>query len=116
HRRTESKVVDKLKVLERGAPDELVLQSLDGRFGSDLAGIAERSGLALEEVKTIAAGLEAAGRVVRLGDRFASSAAFAAAREEAEKELRQFHRRYPLRQGMSREELKSRLRLTAREA
>jgi selenocysteine-specific elongation factor len=116
HRRQEPRVVAALRVLERGAPDELVLQAVDGRAGNDLAGIAEKTGLTTDEVRALATELEDQGRLIRLGERYLTPKTLETLRANVEDELAQFHRRYPLRTGMPREELKSRLRLGSRDA
>src|SRR5262245_23016248 len=104
HRHSEVQVVRKLEVLEKGTPDELVVQALDGRFGSDLAGLVEKTALPPDEVRAAVGELAAAERVVRLGDYVVARPALDNACATIEAELGEFHRRYPLRPGMSREE------------
>lgn len=115
HRRREREVIEKLRILERGDPREIVLQSLDGPFGADPAGVRERTGLTAAEVTSALDALAAAGDVTKVGDRYVSRPALERLQASVEGELRRFHERHPLRPGMPREELRSRLRLHARD-
>lgn len=113
----------KLKRLNRSAREELsVLQ--DGspreRAGliirrSGLAGIiadqlSVRTGLGKGETKKIIAALVSTEQAIALekeGDRVASSALFKSLQEQAVAELRKYHELEPLKEGISREELRS---------
>ena len=116
HRRGEETVLAKLAVLEKGAPDELVLQAVVGRIGSDLAEIVDKSGLTADQARKLASELEGLGQLVGLGDRFLTISGYASLRSETVAALAEYHARYPLRGGMPREELRSRLRLSARDS
>jgi selenocysteine-specific elongation factor len=93
-----------------------VIQALDGRAGSSLAEVIEKSGLPAEQVRALVVRLVDDAAVVALGERYRTAATIAALQETVEQELAQFHQRYPLRSGISREELRSRLHLPARDA
>ncbi len=116
HRRRSSDVLGKLETLERGDPDDLVIQSVEGRFGSDLDGIVEKSGLRSDDVKSSVQRLIESGRLLRLGDRYLAATSVATLGAQVNGELDAYHRRYPLRPGLPREELKSRLRLSGRDS
>ncbi len=115
HRRLQEDVIQRLEVLERGTPGDVILRALDRRFGSDLSGLAEATGFTPDQARSVLDELVALGTVVQLGDSFLTSDAYDKLRLEMQSELGHYHRRYPLRQGMSREELKSRLQLPSRE-
>src|SRR5579884_1170000 len=115
HRRLQTEVIQRLEVLERGTPKEIVLRALDCRFGRDLPGLTEVTGFPLTEVRAIIRELEADGAVVQLGEAYVPTDLYGTLREEVAQELAHYHRRYPLRAGISREELKSRLQLPPRE-
>ena len=115
HRRGASDVIDRLSLLERGSPVDLVLQAAAGRLGSDHGELVQRSGLPSDQVREIAARLSAEGRLIPLGDRFLSLDAFLDLGHAVETELREHHEKFPLRTGMPREEIRSRLRLSARD-
>jgi len=116
HRRGAGDVIDRLSLLERGSPEELVLQATTGRLGSDSAELIQRSGLQASQVREITRRLSEEGRLIPLGERFLSLDAFLALGRSVEAELREHHERFPLRTGMPREEVRSRLRLSARDA
>jgi selenocysteine-specific elongation factor len=116
HRRHAVEVLSKLAALERGEPADMVLQAMDGRFGSDLATIVERSGLSPDEARVVVQDLTARGQAIHLGDRFLTADGLASLKATVVTALQNYHERYPLRAGISREELKSRLRLSARES
>lgn len=115
HRRRQVELLDHLETLEKGAPSEIVAQALQGRLGSDLGTICEVTGFPIERAKELVAQLVASGEAVGLGDRFLTAGAYQDLRIGVLRELDQYHRRFPLRTGTPREELKSRLRLTARD-
>jgi selenocysteine-specific elongation factor len=114
HRRRETTVVERLQTLERGSPDELVLQAIAGRLGADSAAIAERTGLPLDQVSSVVDRLIGAGEVVRLGDHVLTAGEVASLRDAVTSEVAGFHQKYPLRPGMPREDVRSRLRLPVR--
>lgn len=113
HRRQQDGVIQHLEVMEQGEPAEVVLNALSGRFGGDLASVAEATGFPLDQVRSLVNDLEGTGDVVTLGDAVLAATAFDALRAEIERALGDYHRRHPLRAGMPREELKSRLQLLA---
>jgi selenocysteine-specific elongation factor len=116
HRRNEEAVLTTLHILERGSPEELALQAADGRIGNDLGGIVDKTGLTLEQTRSVVSGLLASGQLINLADRMITLAAFGALRSETLATLSDYHERFPFRAGMSREELKSRLRLSSRDS
>jgi len=116
HRRHEAAVLSALEVLEGGSPEELVLQAAQGRLGNDLAGFVESSGLSLDLVRSVTRELQANGQLVPLGERLLTEPGLRALGAEASLAVAEYHEKYPLRSGMSREELKSRLKLSSRDA
>ena len=116
HRRREEEVLDRLQVFEHGSASEVVLQAVDSRLGAEVGEVAERSGLTAEESRAILRTLTDESRVRRLGDRYLSPGAYQALQTKLVAELTEFHARFPLRDGLPREEVKSRLRLAPRDA
>ena len=96
HRRNEDAVLAKLEVLRRGSPEELVLEAGAGRLGNDLAGIADKSGLTLEQVRPIATALTERGQLVGLGERYLTVTGFNSLQSETVAALAEFHERFPL--------------------
>ncbi|HEX5415611.1 MAG TPA: selenocysteine-specific translation elongation factor [Chloroflexota bacterium] len=116
HRRGSDEVIERLSLLEKGSPEDLILQAANGRLGSDSDELARRSGLTREQAREIAAQLCEEGRLIPVGERVFSLDAFHSVRAAVEGELRVHHERFPLRPGIPREEVRSRLRLGPREA
>jgi selenocysteine-specific elongation factor len=116
HRRRATEVLGKLEALERGDPADVVVQAMDGRLGVDLPAIAERSGLSVDDARAVAQQLVSRGKAVQFGDRYVTAAALTSMTSTVVATLQGYHDRFPLRTGMPREELKSRLRLPARES
>ncbi len=111
HRRQDAAVINRLETLARGTPGEMLAQALDGLGLAAVGEALQRSGL------DNAAGLEALaearelGLLVELeGEQLAVSRAVWGRLEAAlAAALSHYHAAHPLRIGMSREELKSRL-------
>ncbi len=120
HKRFRPETLSALETLAQGSPDELVLQSLDAgpREVRDLrAGV---SGLSPEQVDEALVQLVAEGDALVLGgsDAAMRPAAWVASTTSWEgiaarlgETLAAFHRAQPLRRGMAREEVRSRLKI-----
>ncbi|MEW5718683.1 MAG: selenocysteine-specific translation elongation factor, partial [Chloroflexota bacterium] len=114
HRRFKPDVIARLETLARGTPDEIVLQFLAARGAhpADAKEIAAGTGLSAE---VVAQALNAqAANVVALGAAYMTTPNWNALAEKIRAALDEFHRQNPLRAGLSREELKSRLGLAPR--
>jgi selenocysteine-specific elongation factor len=119
HKRFHEKTLQTLQTLQRGTPEELLLEAL-GNSALDAKSAVEKSGLDRIQGRGALSALVDEDRVLQLaGDKASlqhgSSAALVmqvVAWEEAmgqvEALLRQYHRQQPLRRGMSKEELRSR--------
>ena len=125
HRRFQSRVLARLAVLERGEPADMVLEQLRAQEPADLATLVRRSTLSDDEVRGIVGQLVAQGRVVALanGDDGAelspqtllvSDTGWARLVDAVETLLATYHKEHPLRWGMPREELRTRLGVDAR--
>ncbi len=117
HRRFKSDVLVRLETLARGTPDEIVLQFLAARGAvpADAKEIAGGTGLGAEAIAPVLTAQVESGAVVALGaQHFIAAAGWRALTEKIGGALDDFHRQYPLRAGLPREELKSRLGLPAR--
>ncbi len=118
HRRGQPAVLQRLEALERGSPREALLQALPPREPLDLRTLVERVGLTEEQVRGELAPLLEEGLVLAIGsnalDRgtaLYSAAAWRHLSDRAAQALREHHRDHPLRPGLPREELRSRLGL-----
>ncbi|HET7771036.1 MAG TPA: selenocysteine-specific translation elongation factor [Chloroflexota bacterium] len=122
HRRRQAGVIAALELLAQGTPEEIVLQTLELKEGASATPAAQEpqallkaSGLETSAAQTALATLEESGRVVRLGTLVLTLGAWRRLEARVREQLGAFHRQFPLRPGMPREELKSRLQLPTRQ-
>jgi len=127
HKRFNEDTLQTLQTLQRGTPEELFLQAL-GNAPQDLKTTIEKSALAKEQALELFSALLADGQVLQLtGDKHAaglatrpapgnlqsvvimSSTGFEEAMRRTQTLLAHYHHHQPLRRGMSKEELRSRL-------
>jgi selenocysteine-specific elongation factor len=120
HRRRQAAILQQLEVLAQGTPEEIVLERLRSREPTDVASLVQRTGLAAVEARTALAHLVESGEVLLLdhsdgavrldGRAFAISApGWARLTDQVEGLLTRFHAGYPLRRGLPKEELRTRL-------
>lgn len=123
HKRFHEGTLTRLATLREGTPDQQLLETLDKLQPIDLTGLFKASNLAEADARAALALLVADGRVTVLGAKALGPASqlvttptwdrLAATALEA---LQAFHRQFPLRVGMPKEDLRSRLRLPNRPA
>jgi selenocysteine-specific elongation factor len=129
HRRFQEQVLETLEVLERGTPEEIVLEQLQSREPADFATLQKRCALSAEDVQHVVGRLVTEGRMVVIdasaqengaGPKLVASTVLVSAAGwerlvgQVERVLAAHHQDYPLRRGMAREELRTRLGLDAR--
>jgi selenocysteine-specific elongation factor len=123
HRRFALEVIQQLEALLRGSPTEVLEQAFLALGYSVVRDAVARSRLSLEQAAAALTTLVETGQVLVLekgplqpgSDLLGVSAGrWAADSEKAQHELEGYHRANPLRRGMPREELKSRLKLPLR--
>ncbi len=130
HRRFRSEVIARLATLARGSPEEILLQALETSQPCQIRELIERSGLAMEEAGQALQELLDSEQVLILDSRIeripntqyliasnpylVSAVGWDRLLDKLAMTLRDYHQRYPLRQGMPREELKSQLRLSTK--
>jgi selenocysteine-specific elongation factor len=129
HRRFQEQVLETLEVLERGSPEEIVLEQLQSREPADFGTLQKRCALATQEVQEVVGRLVTEARMVVLdaaqpengaGPRLNANTVLVSASGwerivgQAERVLAAYHQEYPLRRGMPREELRTRLGLDTR--
>jgi selenocysteine-specific elongation factor len=124
HRRFHAETLQHLATLERGTPAELVLAALAGTAVEVRAAL-DKTALPADAARAALADLLASGEAVRLGAPGAagppqpttlvmSLAGWNALAGQLHAALAGYHRQFPLRRGMPKEELKSRLGLIPR--
>lgn len=127
HRRFRPAVIQRLETLAHGTPADLLLETLDRRgpmpartliadtpLPAESAAETLRQLLQEGQVFTLLPGSSPTDDVLRSPQYIASSAGWAMLRNRLTGEVGNFHHTYPLRQGMPREALKSRLKLDTR--
>ena len=121
HRRFHAPTIDKLEAMERGSPREAVLMAVAAAEPVALRDLADGLDLAAAEVRETVEAATASGELLALDERslaegtlLFSAEGFTALTERMQGALADYHRQFPLRRGMPREELRSRLRLDSR--
>jgi selenocysteine-specific elongation factor len=125
HRRFRPEVIERLETLAHGTPQEIVLQALESEQPCEARELVKRLTLPLEAIETALNQLLASGKVLILDDverglaelsrpdtsgRFVVSAfGWQEIEERVRAALSSYHQAYPLRRGMPREEMRSRL-------
>jgi len=123
HKRFSEDVLQGLEVLRKGSPVEVFYQASVASGPAPLREVVERSHLTPDKAQSALQELLSSRQLVLLGSGSSSSednalvivqAEWAALTQKMFQELQAYHRVYPLRRGMLREELKSRMRIPAR--
>jgi selenocysteine-specific elongation factor len=126
HRRNQPAVLERLSVLEHGTPEEIVLEQLRLREPVDFQALTNRTGLSADECRAVVGRLLAAGDVISLDalgmeagrilptTLLVSAPGWKRLAEVACSRLQAFHTAAPLRRGMPKEELRTRLSLDGR--
>jgi len=120
HRRRQPAILQQLEVLAQGTPEEIVLERLCSREPTDVDSLVQRTGMAAAEARQALGRLIEASDVVLLdhtngaarfdGRSFVvSSAGWQRLTSQVEVLLSAFHKGYPLRRGLPKEELRTRL-------
>ena len=122
HRRRHAPTLERLEVLERGSLDEMALQAIRSGEPCTLETLTGRANLSVGEAAGVAEQLAREGAVVTLpgGSLVPRTLLYTAAgwrtlAGRAHSALGVHHREHPLRRGMQREELRSRLALSGQE-
>jgi selenocysteine-specific elongation factor len=114
HRRFRAEVLANLEALARGTPADLVRRTLGDQLPHTRAEIQRAAGISADLADEGMAELIAEQQAVALsGVWLISAAGHQALQAKVAQALEGYHRRYPLRAGMPREELRSRLKLSA---
>lgn len=128
HKRFAAEVLGRLEALTRGTPAEVLAQALAALGAAPLAEVVARSGLEGEAAQIAVAELAGSGQIVWLegensnfeyrisksGELVTSRGYWEQLAAQAVSAVEEHHRANPLRRGMAREELKSRLKLAVR--
>ncbi|MEA2640900.1 MAG: selenocysteine-specific elongation factor [Chloroflexota bacterium] len=119
HRRFQEPVLQQLAILERGTPEEVLLQTLRGREPAELGALAKRAALTTPEAAALAQRLAANGSLLALDSgaggvltpqtHLVSAQGWERIVGAVRRELAAYHGEHRLRRGMPKEELRKRL-------
>ncbi len=111
-RRFKPEVLARFETLAAGSPEELLLQVLEGYIALTPAEAAAQTGLAGDELAAAADKLAKQGSLLRLTPNWmVARASWVRLSERIAWEVGSYHQRFPLRPGMPREALRSRLEM-----
>ncbi len=113
HRRFRPETVERLHTLAKGSPDELLLQALARSGPSTPDALRKQLGIDAASFDPLLAGSLEEQRIIQLGKQIVSAETFHKWKSQIEQLVVDFHRSAPLRLGISREEVRSRLKLKA---
>ncbi len=109
-RRFKPDVIARFETLDAGGPEDLLLHTLEGRIALTPAEAAEALALPPDDVYQAADVLTGQGELLELAGRWwMAHAAWNRLADHMRRELGDYHTRFPLRAGMPREALRSRL-------
>jgi selenocysteine-specific elongation factor len=122
HKRFDPAIIQRLESYLHGAPDEVLYQAALTVGVTDVAGLASLAKLDLPIAREAVGKLVASGLLVTLGNQgqnldkalFLPKVQWDKEAAEILQAVRQFHHNHPLRRGMPREELKSKLKVSIR--
>ena len=112
HRRFRSNVVDRLQTLSEGSPEDLLLLTLARQQPMPLRDLVGQSGLDTELAGRLLEEMIARGQLRSINGNVITEGAWQGLHRQALGHLTAFHAQSPLRLGMPREELRSRLKLS----
>jgi selenocysteine-specific elongation factor len=117
HRRFDAATIERLKLLEAGTPEEALLGALQEREPATAAQVARAANLAAEDADKLVDIMVAGGQAVRLGEGPSalhySAGGWASVGTHVKDTVGGYHRAFPLRGGMPKEELRNRLKMTS---
>ena len=119
HRPFIKSILESLAVIEGGSQEDSLLYSVDQWGPCDLTTLSQRSNQALSEVQPAITKMAQEGKIHLMGRAQAqpdsvvySDRAWHGVKEKSTNALDEYHRQFPLRKGISKEELRSRLGLS----
>jgi selenocysteine-specific elongation factor len=112
HRRFRPDVVERLQTLSGGTPDEILLMALNRRQPIPAGELISISGIDQASAAVALAALIEEGQVREVGGQLITESGWRELQQKAQQILHTYHKTNPLRLGIPREELRSRLRLS----
>lgn len=109
-RRFKEHIIERFETLAAGSPEELVLQALEGQLALTVAQLSLETGIPAGDLKTVLSRLAEREEAFSLaGGEWMAHATWVRLSERMEREVAAYHQAFPLRLGMPREALRSRL-------
>ncbi len=109
HRRSDQQALERLTDLLSPLPDVALMAALEGDRPRSAEEVAFRSGLSSRDAAASVSRLVEAGEVRAVGQRYITSTRWTRITIRVQEALRDFHANQPLRRGMSKEELRSKI-------
>ena len=120
HRRRHAPTIERLEAMELGSTQDVLLKTIETAEPSEFGALVNRANMDADTVKAELEAMAADGLVVPLGSSGVGRGSFAFTAggwngvvERARQSLEAFYRQFPLRRGAPKEELRSRLGMTA---
>ncbi len=123
HKRFDEKILQRLESLVRGTPDEILLQSMLASGVAQIKEVVGRSSLPVDIANKALKSLLESGQAVILDESpepnhenslVTTTSYWSNFNNKIKMEISNYHRQFPLRQGIPREELKSKLGISAK--
>jgi selenocysteine-specific elongation factor len=111
HRRFRPNVLERFQIMAQGTPEELLLRTLTLQGPLSPAKLFEKAGLSAEDALVPWQSLLQQDLVIDLGKTAIAAAAWEELVERIPRELATYHRELPLKLGIDREELRSRMQI-----
>ncbi len=123
HRRMHIPVLERLSAIEKGSDQEVLLRTIETEEPSPLKPVADRANLQLDAAKAELQAMTQERLVVILGPEnlgpgslLYTAAGWSGVADDARSWLGEYHKRYPLRKGAPKEELRGRLGMSSQVA
>ena len=120
HRRRHAPTIERLEAMELGSTQDVLLKTIETEEPSEFEELVNRANMDADTVKAELEAMAADGLVVPLGNSSIGRGSFAFTAggwngvvERAQQSLEAYYRQFPLRRGAPKEELRSRLGMTA---
>ncbi|MDD5095309.1 MAG: SelB C-terminal domain-containing protein, partial [Dehalococcoidia bacterium] len=118
HRRFQAGVIESLQNRAKGSPEDILMASVEASEGAEVKILLSKCSLSPEEGKKALEVLVSQNRVLILGSEGPHPLIFSAGgwnriASEAQKAVQAYHDQFPLRSGMPKEELRSRLKISS---
>jgi len=114
HKRFDASVLQSLQALAKASPADVLMEAAQALGPATWADLFARSRLEESRARSALQELLQTGQLIQLEEFFLSASHWQTLLGNAQAALAAYHRAYPLRRGMPREELRSKLKLSAR--